>query len=277
MNGPIAQEALLSLALPSSSAERPSTVAQVDVVAERRADDRAREATRRARPRARGCSSCEFGCSAGIHAGARPPTSAGALVKISASGPMPTSRYWLPGALLRPARPSAPWPRGEPGFSLRGRRRRAPRWTSRAHRRGLRGIAACPLLDHALQHRTAKVTPAALIACRSIGRAATAGTDRAGPAACWREDRPGGPIASAIACAKRPRPGSGVSQRSRTVGKAPMTSRSPLVADATTEGPPRSGRQTRPTSAPAVASSGRADEAIWEWRSIRKDPVNRGK
>ena len=39
MNGPSAADALLSLALPSSSAERPFDVAQIDVVAERRADD----------------------------------------------------------------------------------------------------------------------------------------------------------------------------------------------------------------------------------------------
>ena len=69
-------------------------VAQVDVVAERRADDRRRWRRRPARPPAPGCSRSRSG---GCRHRRPVPTAAmdGALVKISASGPMPTSRYWL--------------------------------------------------------------------------------------------------------------------------------------------------------------------------------------
>ena len=45
--------------------------------------------------------------------------------------------------------------------------------------------------------------------------------------------------------------GSACSQRSRIVGKARETSTSPSARTATTEGPPSSGRQTRPARAPA--------------------------
>ena len=91
-NGPIAQEALLSFALREQQRAAALEVAQVDVVAERRAD-RLRRATRRpARSPARGCSTRTSG--AARSAAPQPTADIGcALVKTSASGPMPTSRY----------------------------------------------------------------------------------------------------------------------------------------------------------------------------------------
>ena len=67
-------------------------IAQVDVVAERGADDRALRRSPPARPRAPGCSRSRSGCSPASMP-CRPPPCGCALVKISASGPMPTSRY----------------------------------------------------------------------------------------------------------------------------------------------------------------------------------------
>ncbi len=56
MNGPIAQDALLSLALPSSRSAAAFEVAQVDVVAERRAQRLAAAVHGEHDLRARGCS-----------------------------------------------------------------------------------------------------------------------------------------------------------------------------------------------------------------------------
>ena len=104
-----------------------------------------------ARPRAPDCSRARP-CGSRRPRPCRPPTSAGVLVKISASGPMPTSRY----CDQAPCAISASFSRiaaGEPGFSLtrsspislvisariaaaalRGRRARAPRSPAPASR-----------------------------------------------------------------------------------------------------------------------------------------------
>jgi hypothetical protein len=91
MKGPMAHEALLSLALPSSSALRPLDVAQVDVVA---------QVAPRMRP-ALSTASTISGSGLFQAESERTPIQSpqptddrvGDLVKISASGPIATSRY----------------------------------------------------------------------------------------------------------------------------------------------------------------------------------------
>src|SRR6058998_1628853 len=115
MKGPIAHDALLSLALPSSSALRPSKSRRFTSLP---------SAAPTVSPRlftastisGSGLFHCDFGCRP---TSAPQPTadSTGALVKISASGPMPTSRYCdqapraISFALISMAS-------GEPGFSV---------------------------------------------------------------------------------------------------------------------------------------------------------------
>ena len=90
-------------------------IAQVDVVAERRADDSAADEATASTTSGSGLFQVDFGCRP---ASAPVPTEAigGALVKISASGPMPTSRYWLQAPCAISTSFSA-IASGEPGFS----------------------------------------------------------------------------------------------------------------------------------------------------------------
>ena len=176
-----------------------------------------------------------------------------ALVKISASGPMPTSRYWLqaPCSISTCFRCAAS---ADPGFSF-ARSSPTSRLTSaRIAAAALRSPRARSSITRSIIDST-NVTPAALIACRSIG-ASSHGRSRSRPS--------GGVLASTSSslpmrspCAARRRPaGASASHRSRMVGKlADMSSRSPSRT-ATTDGPPTSGRQTRPASAASAASSG---------------------
>ena len=109
---------------------------------------------------------------------------------------------------------------------------------------------------------TAKVTPAALIACRSIG-ASSHGL----PASRLVARRVGEDVVERGRSARPWRraaspAGSGASQRSRMVGAVAEMSTSSTPRTATTDGPPRSGRHTRPTRIARPASSGRANGAL---------------
>ena len=102
---------------------------------------------------------------------------------------------------------------------------------------------------------TAKVTPAALMACRSIG-AKSHGLPASRPV--------GGVLARISASVPMRSPdvrlrlpaGSPASHRSRMVGKLAVTSNTPSARIATTDGPSTSARQTRPASAPEKPSAG---------------------
>ena len=148
-NGPIAQDALLSFALPSSSAERPSTSRRFtslpSVAATMRPADDAASTTSGS-----GLFHDEFGW---MPASIPVPTAAigCALVKISASGPMPTSRYWLhaPCSISTCFRCAAS---ADPGLQLRQVVAHQPVHL-RADRRGGIQVAARAFLDHPLDHR----------------------------------------------------------------------------------------------------------------------------
>ena len=89
-NGPIAQDAVLSFALPSSSAERPSTSRRFTSLPSAAPTTRPLDAIA-STTSGSGLFQLDIGCSP---ASMPVPTAdiGGALVKISASGPMPTSR-----------------------------------------------------------------------------------------------------------------------------------------------------------------------------------------
>ena len=92
-SGPMAQEALLSLALDSSSAERPSKSRRLTSLPSAAPTILPLPDTT-STTSGSGLFQVDFGCRP---ASMPVPTddSTGALVKTSASGPMPTSRYWL--------------------------------------------------------------------------------------------------------------------------------------------------------------------------------------
>ena len=149
MNGPIAQDALLSLALPSSSALRPSKSRRLTSLPSVAPTVRPCARRPRARSRARDCSTPTSGwmpISAPV-----PTADIGCdLVKISASGPMPTSRYCdhAPCAISASLSRAAS---GDPGRTL-DRLSPITRDDRAADALGLRRIAARLLLDHALEH-----------------------------------------------------------------------------------------------------------------------------
>ena len=125
---------------------------------------------------------------------------------------------------------------------------------SRALRR-----AARLLLDHALEQRDRERDARRLHGLQVDRREQMqALSDRACLPPCWRgsrRDRRCGPRAR-----PRPtRPGRATRQRSRIVANEREMSNTPSARTATTDGPPSSGRHTRPTSVPAVASVGRVD------------------
>ncbi len=256
--GPIAQLALLSLALPSSRADRPSTSRRFTSLPSVAPTIRPFEATA-STTSGSGLFHDEAGCSP---ASAPVPTAAmaGALVKISASGPIPTSRYCdqAPCAISTDLRCMAS---GEPGFSLE---KSSP--TSRVI--SARMPAAAPRSPRARSSMTrssieiAKVTPAALMACRSIGASSQGDAGSRASSGVLRRMSSSEPIRSPLA-SSRASAGSGVSQRSRMVGNRAVMSKTPSGLMATTAGPPErsrppdAGRQTRPASAPSVPSRGR--------------------
>ena len=175
------------------------------------------------------------------------------MVKISASGPMPTSRYWLqaPCSISTCFRCAAS---ADPGFNFARSSPTSRLTTVRISAAALRSPRARSSITRSIIDRT-NVTPAALIACRSIG-ASSQGLPRSRPSVgVFASTSSSLPIRSPVA-ARRRSAGASVSHRSRMVANvADMSIRSPSRT-ATTEGPPTSGRQTRPASAACALSSG---------------------
>ncbi len=177
-----------------------------------------------------------------------------ALVKISASGPIPTSRYCDHMPFSTSSFLSA-IAFGEPGFSAC---RSVPIVASISARIAVARSGwprACSSIRRSSSDTT-NVTPAALIACRSIGASSHG----------LRESRVSGGVLARIssrlpirspAAARRVAAGFSASQRSRIVGAAGVTSYTPSGRTATTAGPPTSGRQTRPARVARAASAGR--------------------
>src|SRR5437879_2186370 len=133
-NGPMAQDALLSLALDNSSAERPSKSRKLTSLPSVAPTMRPSLATT-STTSGSGLFQVDFGCRpASTHVPTAERT--GALVNTSASGPMPTSRYWLQ-AFWETSTSFTCCASAEPG----------------PHRLCRIRIAARPLLDHPLQHR----------------------------------------------------------------------------------------------------------------------------
>ena len=250
-NGPIAQDALLSFALPSSSAERPSTSRRFTslpkVAATMRPVEDAASTTSGS-----GLFHDEFGW---IPASMPVPTAAigCALVKISASGPMPTSRYWLHAfcSIRTCFRCAAS---ADPGFS-RARSSPTSRFTSaRIAAAAFRSPRARSSITRSIIDAT-KVTPAALIACRSIGASSQGLPWSRSSGGVLASTSSSLPMRSPVA-ARRRSAGVPDSHRSRMVGKLADISRRSPSRTATTDGPPASGRHTRPASAACALSSG---------------------
>ena len=210
----------------------------------------------RPRPRARDCSRSRRRARRST-CRCRPRPAPGDLVKISASGPMPTSRY----CDHRPFCCSSFFSSiacGEPGLSLLDRAaERALDFGARL-RRALRRAARL-LLDDAFEQRDREGDARRLHGLQVDRREQPrACSGRACPPPCWRgsrRDRRCGPHARR----RPPRPDRAASHRSRMVAKAREMSNTPSWRIATTEGPPSSGRHTRPTRVPAVESVGRVD------------------
>ena len=249
MNGPTVAEALLSLALDSSSAERPSksrrftslpsvapTILPLAETTSTTSGSGLFQVERGCSPASMPCPTADIGC---------------ALVKISASSPMPTSRYCdhAPAAISAFFNSNAC---AEPGFSLR----RSPPSCSCTFARMASAFSGAPLACSSITRSTierANVTPAALMACRSIGASSHAAYCRSaitsGVLARMSASEPiRSPSASRTNFA-----GSAASHRSRMVAAWREMSYTPSARTATTDGPPTSGRQTRPASAPCRA------------------------
>ncbi len=257
MKGPIAVEALLSLALDSSSAERPSTsrrLTSLPSVAPTMAPFEFTTST----TSGSGLFQLEIGCSPASMPW--PTADMGcALVKISASGPMPTSRYCDQAPCSISTRLSSAASL-LPGTSLA---RLPPSWRAMLARiaSAFSGAPrACSSITRSSIDR-GKVTPAALIACRSIGASSQglrALRCSGGVLARMSSSAPmRWPLPSRTSAA-----GSGPSARSRMVGASLEMSWTPSARTATTAGPSASGSQTRPASAPAAASFGSVAFAV---------------
>ena len=146
-----------------------------------------------------------------------------ALVKISASSPMPTSRYCdqAPCSISVCFRASACF---EPGFSLR---RSPPSWrsTCAADGGGLLRRALGLLLDDALEHGAGEGDAGGLDRLQvDRGPAARAFPDRASLPACWRGWRREAPSRLALRLAQKLAPGPAASHRSRMVAAVPVMS-----------------------------------------------------
>ena len=173
--------------------------------------------------------------------------STGALVNTSASGPMPTSRYWL-HAFCATSTSFTCCASAEPGFNWDRSVPTTPRHLGPDCRRQIR-IAARALLDHPLQHRHGERHPSSLDDLQiDRARAAMVWSDRGCPAACWSA----GPAARLPARHAR----RAAQRRDRqpsaswlAVGKFSVMSNTPSWRIATTEGLARSGRQIRPIRA----------------------------
>ena len=181
----------------------------------------------------------------------------GALVKTSASGPMPTSRYWLqaPGRRAPPSGPSL----RRAGLSRLSRRPPGAATSARM-------AAAAPASPRARSSitrssiDTAKVTPAALTPEGRWAPEARASTSRGCRMACSRRSPPAN-RSSRPAPSSRRAPDRPVAASPLTVEQAAEMSNSPSSLTATTDGP-MPGRQTRPAKAPANWSAGRMRESF---------------
>ena len=212
---PSAQDALLSFALPRSRAERPSTSRRFTSLPSVAPTIRPLDATARTTS-----GSGLFQLDLGWSPASMPvPTAAigGALVKISASGPIPTSRYWLHAPCCTSTSFSA-IASGEPG---RSRARSSPtrRFTSARIAAAASGVAARALLDHALQHRDREGH------ARGLDRLQVHGCEEPRLARVARSAGVFARMASSVPMLSPPASrsaaaGSGASQRSRMVGKA---------------------------------------------------------
>ena len=257
-SGPTAQEALLSLAFDNSSAERPSKSRKLTSLPSIAPTMLPRLDTT-STTSGSGLFQVDFGCSP---ASIPVPTEdiVGALVNTSASGPMPTSRYWLQ-AFCSISTCFSFIASAEPGFSFE---KSSP--TSRTT--SLRMASAEAGLPRARSSITrssiemAKVTPAAFSTCRSTG-ASSQGfllSRRSGGVLATMAFEIADPLAL---CG--PQRGCRIrflAERADTVAKLALTSKTPSPRTATTAGPPASGSQTRPTSVPDVPSSGRTSFAV---------------
>ena len=247
----------MSLALDNSSAERPSKSRRLTSLPSI-APTIAPRLDTTSTTSGSGLFQVDFGCRP---ASIPVPTEdiVGALVNTSASGPMPTSRYWLQ-AFWSISTCFSLIASGEPGLSFE---RSSP--TSRST--SLRMASADAGLPRARSSITrssiemAKVTPAAFSTCRSSG---------ASSQGFALSRRSGGVLArmlsrSPIRFPAMPRnacAGFASSQSALTVEKPALTSNTPSLRMATTAGPATSGSQTRPTSVPLVPSSGRTSFAV---------------
>ena len=194
-----------------------------------------------------------------------------ALVKISASGPMPTSRYWLhaPCSISTCFSCAAS---ADPGFSLRQVVADQPVHLG-ADRRGGVQVAARALLDHALDHRDDEGHAGGLdrlqIDRREQPRLAA---DRACPAACWPARRPALPMRSPRARRADAAAGSrGLAQVAHGRESRRMISTSSPSRTATTDGP----ADIRPPDAPGQRAPARRRPAApaATRREIRPSPV----
>jgi hypothetical protein len=185
--------------------------------------------------------------------------STGALVKTSASGPMPTSRYWLQ-AFCSISTCFSRAASSEPGFSLE---RSSPtrRTTSLRIASAEAGLPRARSSITRSSIEIAKVTPAAFSTCRSTGASSHGllGSRLSGGVLARMASR--SPMRSPLA-ARKAWAGSSSSHSALTVEKVEVTSNTPSVRTATTAGPCTSGRQTRPTRVPVAPSFGSTSLAV---------------
>ena len=176
------------------------------------------------------------------------------LVKISASGPMPTSRYCdhMPWAISTSLSRCAS---GEPG-------RTAPRslpitatTEARTDSARLASPRACSSITRSSIDAT-KVTPAALIACRSHGATSQGESSTRAVQALLRSTSSVAAMRSPW-CARTAAAGSGRSSKALQVGARRDRSYTPSVRTCTSTWP-APGRCTRPISTAWSASAGRA-------------------
>ncbi len=247
----MAVEALLSLAFDSNSAERPSTsrrLTSLPSVAPTMVPFELTTST----TSGSGLFQLEMGCSP---ASMPCPTAdiGWPLVKISASGPMPTSRYCDQAPCSISTRFSSA-ACGLPGTRVR---MLPPSWACTL-RRIASAFSGAPRACSSMTRSSidsGKVTPAALMACRSLGasshgflasRLASGVLERMASSAPMRSALPSRTMAAGLSA----------SHRSRMVGASREMSYTPSARMATTAGPPTSGSQTRPARAPLVPSFG---------------------
>ena len=255
MNGPIAQLALLSLARPSSSADRPSKSRRLTSLPSVAPCTLPSEAMTRTTSGS-GLFHAESGCTP---MSAPVPTAAigCAFVNSSASGPSPTSRYGDQRLrALRCCLSSAA--SGLPGRTSAMLDPRMPVISARAVSARAGSPRACSSITRSSMLRT-KVTPEALIAWRSTGASSLGRSSLPAAVAVRQSSRSAirSPDAARSAAA-----GSGSSIRSRMVAQLLVTSTTPPGSRRTTLGPATSGRQMRPANVPWPKSSGRTSAAV---------------